>query len=733
MEEHIAYQFVADDSEKQIPSLKKGPLCDKIYSKHVEKYGEKGASKIREDIDKIFVDLVRQGNSEKPETPQKRNTLLVGKVQSGKTSNLEYLTALAFENDFNLLVIIGGYNNVLLSQTTERFRKTFEIASTPSTTGNKNTPVLFTSGANDNLPLESLNATLLKRFLENKTPVILCVLKNARRLKQVNAFLKQTIPDELKAFVIDDEGDQASLNIAKDKEKDASATYEAIKEMKQLLNNPLYLSVTASPHANIFLDDLSDLRPSTIHLLYPGDGYRGAEAYHLQDNSYIVAPLEDEASSFDTLTAMPNSLKEAIKHFLLASVIMKQRGIDDSDMIIHVDRHTEVHKKIHQWAESFVATLECMISEDYEARNLADMNAFFEETYEKFFDQEIQDKYPINTLAFLRSIKDVLQDTYCVLHNGQDDNATRETAGWYKHRIFIGADLLQRGLTFEHLVTTYFTRWAKSGGVMDTNLQRARWFGYRARYFDLCKMFTTNEIASEYVNLAYMEDDLWRQFVAIEEGDLDIEEIVILVANESKQKPTSRTKADFEKLILSSWIRQNYGVFDTAQIRNNNNAIEKFINSTVFEKTALARKDGNNDCLYAKVAPSEVKAMFESLDGLYDEEFDLNELEATLSKVQSVAIVQVGLGKERRRAFYEGDSYNKIKVLQQGRSSSDKDESAYPGDAAIVDRFADLTVQIHNIVPMHPNENGRAGESEFKQYMFAVYSPDRRSSGFIRR
>ena len=45
-------------------------------------------------------------------------------------------------------------------------------------------------------------------------------------------------------------------------------------------------------------------------------------------------------------------------------------------------------------------------------------------------------------------------------------------------KIFIG-ELLQRGVTFPNLVTTYFTRRPKTGGNVDTTLQRARWLGYR--------------------------------------------------------------------------------------------------------------------------------------------------------------------------------------------------------------------------------------------------------------
>lgn len=43
-----------------------------------------------------------------------RNLLLVGKVQSGKTSNMQMALSLAFDNGYNLMVLYGGYDNTLL-------------------------------------------------------------------------------------------------------------------------------------------------------------------------------------------------------------------------------------------------------------------------------------------------------------------------------------------------------------------------------------------------------------------------------------------------------------------------------------------------------------------------------------------------------------------------------------------------------------------------------------------
>ena len=53
--------------------------------------------------------------------------IVIGKVQSGKTSNFIALLALAFDNGYNLAVVIGGNTTELLTQNVERIKTTFNV------------------------------------------------------------------------------------------------------------------------------------------------------------------------------------------------------------------------------------------------------------------------------------------------------------------------------------------------------------------------------------------------------------------------------------------------------------------------------------------------------------------------------------------------------------------------------------------------------------------------------
>lgn len=252
------YEF--EDEVGSAPTLVFSDYSNKVYGKHLNSYGEEGARKTRNAAQKVLsVSLLQEKDPSKT-----NNVLLVGKVQSGKTSNLEALVGLALDNDFNLIVMYGGYDNTLLKQTVKRFRKTMD---SPKDTDedddlwDPSTPNIFTTDSRDELCINNLTADTIRSFLEADVPVFIITIKDARRIRGVNEKLENLKDYPIRSLVIDDEGDQASLNNVKDKESDASATYAAIRTMKEVLGNPLYFSVTATPQANIFFELVE--RPAT--------------------------------------------------------------------------------------------------------------------------------------------------------------------------------------------------------------------------------------------------------------------------------------------------------------------------------------------------------------------------------------------------------------------------------------------------------------------------------------
>lgn len=696
-----------------------GDYAESVRLKHKKAYGQEGANSTFDAAARILSDAIEQTNS--PDLSN--NVLLVGKVQSGKTSNLEMLTAMAFDNGFKILVLFGGYTSNLLDQSIRRFRKTFDIPEYDDnyTLEDSDAPVLMSTVPNSEISLDigGYSEADLRYILESGKPIIIACLKHHERIHQVAEKLAQLRGMKGKAFIIDDEGDQASLNNAKDKSTDASSTYKRICELKEALHDPLYFSVTATPQANVFLSELSQLIPSRLHLLSPAKGYCGAEVYHLSDPGLIITNDDDFETCLECNTS-PESFQVAIRHFLLASAMLSMR--DDikrhnkSDMVIHARKEIAYHKQISQWAEAYLNELKDALA-DAASGDAEVAYALFKPVYMSCFDRKTQETVPFND-DLMACLSRVAGSCVVLRQNSAEKNASSNSI-IYQHRINIGADLLQRGITFDHLLTTYFVRWARSGGNMDTNLQRARWFGYRSQYVELTRLFTTEEIAQEFSYLGDMEDDLWTQMEEVENGNLNINAIRIL-AEKTKQQPTRKTVADYSIIRVDDWSKQSNGLFTAEQVRHNRDMIKSFIDSHSFTDVAY----GSN--LLGE--PTAQMSMISSMDAIdfiqeLDEEvfdgeggrFTRAGLLDRVRTAESIAVLQMSRGQERIRSFYKHS--HKIKALQQGRSNNDVEKSKYLGDKAVINPEAHISIQIHHVVPRIDGIDCH----EYEQYMLAVY------------
>lgn len=73
-----------------------------------------------------------------------------------------------------------------------------------------------------------------------------------------------------------------------------------------------------------------------------------------------------------------------------------------------------------------------------------------------------------------------------------DFDIREQDGGWRAPRnhstIFVSGNVMARGLTLEGLTTTLFTRHTDAP-LADTQMQMQRWFGYRGKVIDLCRVF----------------------------------------------------------------------------------------------------------------------------------------------------------------------------------------------------------------------------------------------------
>lgn len=703
------YRIEKQDDEKSIVF---GKFYNLVHNKHILSYGEVGANNIVTNVVDSYSNIQEQFKN-----PLKNNnTLLVGKVQSGKTSNLELFTALAFDNGYNILVMYGGYDTSLLDQTTKRFKKTFNVPD--QIEYNDSYPAVFTT--DDSRELEDIDDEIVSEMIDCGQPIIFIAMKRPVAMRKINKALKGLDKSKFKAFIIDDEGDQASLNIAKNKVEDASRTYAEIVKLKNLLNNPIYLSVTATPHANIFLDNWSEVRPDNVRLIQPGIGYDGAYKYSLEENNLIqIIPDSDKIALDNEQT--PASLWNAIHYFIVASAIKEMRKTDSkakySDMIIHSFREVANHSKLFSAIENKIEEYKSYLEADDE-ESIALMYKRLDSIYESdLFTDDIRKLFGFDEV--FETIKGVLKKTKVILKNSRG-KITQSNEKLKYHKIYIGGDLLQRGLTFENLIVTYFTRWSKDGGNMDTNMQRARWFGYREKYIDLCKVFTTSEIAQEFSVLGEIEEDLWDQFGEIENNQMEIKDILIQT-EDTKQKPTSRSKASFDRVSFKNrWIKQRFVILDKLQDAKNNKLVDEILNKISFQDSSVGNRLKQKTCRYSIIDSKLIIDLTNHIQTVFDvEPFQRKAIKELLVNQEIAVILMDTSNKDGIRMRTVFPNSNKIKALMQGADNKDKSKIVYEGDSAVVIDKNKINIQIHKVLPKIDGQE----RNEFIQYMFAIYVP----------
>ena len=225
--------------------------------------------------------------------------------------------------------------------------------------------------------------------------------------------------------------------------------------------------------------------------------------------------------------ALPPSLREAVRSFVLACAAREARGqgAQHSSMLVHVTRFTLVQKEVHRQVEDFVQKMNLRITRQIDHEGLLDeLRALWESDFvsttaaiaSKLTESE-EKPSALPWAEVLAKLPDALSDIEVRMVNGKAkdalDYAEEGTRGL--KIIAIGGDKLARGLTLEGLCTSYFVRTTK---MYDTLMQMGRWFGYRPGYIDLCRLYTTEELVEWFGHIADASEELREEFDTMAES-----------------------------------------------------------------------------------------------------------------------------------------------------------------------------------------------------------------------
>lgn len=536
-------------SSQWLEEKKKQPDRKNCYWERYEEY-------LREekDFDESTIEVLKRSTEEilgycANPTPQigeirKRKGLVVGDVQGGKTANYIGLINMACDYDYKLIIILAGLTDSLRMQTQERVDEGF-IGAISNTIGSSNIKYVGVGTRNSeryavtltnldkDFKRESMSA-LNNTSADYNKPVILVVKKNKSTLENVRDWLKpgaDGVTDHI--LIIDDESDNASVNTRKE-EDSPSAINSLIRDLYNNFSKASYVGYTATPFANIFInpdddDSYKDLFPSDfITLLKTPTSYFGYEKVfgpNSDGKTRYIRLLDETEKDFlpvghkkdDIYYGLADSLKEAIHVFFINSVIRTKRGRPHAhrSMMINISRFNKMHTNIKEEVTDYVNYLKNIIlqtsymspemflrnKEMLKMYNLYMTSDFYDELREETPWSEIQSRMSYEAERMKVIVMNRLKDEEKADYRSLKDSGARY--------IVIGGFVLSRGLTLEGLMVSYYSR---NGSAYDSLLQMCRWFGYRSKYEDLCRIYMSNINIENFGAVIDATNDLKQQF-----------------------------------------------------------------------------------------------------------------------------------------------------------------------------------------------------------------------------
>ncbi len=471
-----------------------------------------------------------------------RRGLVIGDVQSGKTSTYIGLMDKAADAGYRIFIVLTGNTESLRRQTQERVDEgmigrdsSAALLNVKTPLGDRDSRVGIGRLIESNASVAS-TTTVLTDFRKasaeamNIVPgqglsIVFITKKNKIVLDRIADWLENQKMGEQKLklpmLFIDDEADYASINTNKS-EEDPTAINQAIRRILATTSRNSYIGFTATPFANIFINDEddTDLFPKDfIYALDSPSNYVGAATLFGSwdgiddeesiDDTESLRILEDAEDVFPlshkkllAVESLPESLLEALRTFLVANAIRDLRGDADNSrsMLVNVSRFNLVQQRVGELLEEELAGYRNAINSHHItfARGVpnGELESLKTTFFEEFGDQEIG--WP-DILAQLPSA--VAKIEVAIANSQRDKELERQQIKDQisRRRISVGGDLLSRGLTLEGLVVSYFYR---RTAASDTLMQMGRWFGYRDGYSDLFRIWLSAEVISSYASTA---------------------------------------------------------------------------------------------------------------------------------------------------------------------------------------------------------------------------------------
>lgn len=416
------------------------------FLNYTDRIRTKGNENLAKSVTKTAEDIVPQYIS-KFSFKEHVVSLLVGDVQSGKTSHMFGLICAAADEGFNIFVLLTTDNIILQQQTLTRAKQ--DLCD------------FCICDENDFLPFLSNNM---------RKPVVVVLKKNSRILKQwKNNFSSTHFCAGNPLFIVDDEADAASLNTLVNKNKQSTIN-KALEEIKNTTSSSIYMQVTGTPQAILLQSVQSGWKPYFVYYFDPGNGYLGGKFFFSDDISpYIIFTDNDEADGLLVDDEFPeNGLKTALIMHLISAAHIFLSGGTICNFLIHPSMETKQHSKFAEKIGDYLNEMLIAADEPDTLDAIYNVYLSLKETKADIYEFD-----KIADFIFEKLKNDEINILVLNSKSSFGENNRYESG----INIIVGGNSLGRGVTFPQLQTIYYCRLAKNPQA-DTMWQHARMFGY---------------------------------------------------------------------------------------------------------------------------------------------------------------------------------------------------------------------------------------------------------------
>lgn len=535
-----------------------------------------------------------------------RRGLVVGEVQSGKTTNYTSLVCKAADAGYKVIIVLAGVHESLRMQTQLRLDEGFlgRRTDTGAATGvGLIDPSVVPISATTRSLRGDFNKTISRQLdmpLNSGPPILLVVKKNSKNLQNVRNFLAGTTEDVpanhirgIPLLIVDDESDHASVDtlgqsFSSDNKPDPNfeptAINSAIRQILRLFQQKAYVGYTATPFANIFIHHKGltnrqdrDLFPRNFIVnLHPPSNYFGAtRAFGLDhdrdvsDGTALIRVIdgteEDKLELNRWMPArhkqvhqpaavtddgFPASLRRAVLSFLLACAIRKLRGqlTEHNSMLVHVTRFTRLQKIVYDQIDEFMVRARRALRYETSGPGTmwAELKAILDDDFRSTNARLVGAGLPgIGRIPEWDTIAPTLADVADRIKLKEINGQATDVLD-YENFKGEGVDVIAVGgdKLSRGLTLEGLTvsYFARQTDMYDTLLQMGRWFGYRPGYLDLCRLYTTSILKEAFEHIAVASEELRREFDFMQSLNIRPIEYGLKVLSHTQLKPTSATK-----------------------------------------------------------------------------------------------------------------------------------------------------------------------------------------------